>query len=154
MITFLLLLGAMSVYGQGGHNHGHEHSCIHNNHQQRTASQVVASVIDDMEKDGDGTLSPTEVTDEFVTNYDKDDNGEVSEDEFVHQWHHRYHDVRPFAGYLFHHFDMNDDLKLTDKDVVAMQVFLDADGDGKVSIAEFQASMMSLYKNCVSSHGH
>ncbi|XP_048251880.1 uncharacterized protein LOC124135275 [Haliotis rufescens] len=154
MIVFLLLLGAASVYGQGhGHGHGHVHSCIHNNHQQMTANQVIASVIVDMEKDGDGAVTQAEVMAEFVTKYDHDGNGEISEDEFVKQWHHHYHDEHDFASYLFHHFDINDDLKLTDGDIAALELSLDIDGDGNVSVSEFQAYLTNLYTNCVTHHG-
>lgn len=60
-----------------GHGHGHVHSCIHNNHQQMTANQVIASVIVDMEKDGDGAVTQAEVMAEFVTKYDHDGKGET-----------------------------------------------------------------------------
>ncbi|XP_067672088.1 uncharacterized protein [Haliotis asinina] len=155
MITFLLLLGAVSVYGQGGHghDHGHNHSCIHNNHQQKTAKQVIVSVIIDLDENGDGDLEAKEVLAQFAANYDKDGSGDVSEDEFVHQWHHTYHDTHPFAGYLFHNFDMDNDNKLTDKDVTAMEQALDTNGDGKLSIAEFETAMTRLYTDCVTTKG-
>ncbi|XP_046356450.2 uncharacterized protein LOC124135228 [Haliotis rufescens] len=155
MIAFLLLIGTVAVYGQD-HNdgHSHNHSCIHNNQQQLEANQVITSVIADMEKDGDGIVEPTEVKTEFVTKYDKDMSGDVSEDEFVKQWHQRYQDDPDFAGYLFHHFDVNDDLKLTDSDIVALDKGLDTDGDGRVSVAEFQTYLTNLYTNCVPSHAH
>ncbi|XP_071093554.1 uncharacterized protein [Haliotis cracherodii] len=155
MIALLLLLGTASVYGQGssGHGHAHAHTCIHNNHQQLIASQVIALVIADMEKDGDGVIDQAEVTAEFVTRYDHDGNGDITEDEFVKQWHQQYHDEHDFAGYLFHHFDVNNDLNLTASDVAALELSLDTDGDGKVSVAEFQTFMTNLYKNCVSFHG-
>ncbi|XP_067672100.1 uncharacterized protein [Haliotis asinina] len=153
MITFLLLLGAVSVYGQGGHGHGQNHSCIHNNHQQMTANQVITKVIADLDTDGDGDLTAKEVLAEFAANYDKDASGDISEDEFVHQWHGTYHDTHPFAGYLFKNFDMDSDNTLTDKDVAAMELALDTDGDGKLSVAEFRTAMTRLYTACVSTHG-
>ncbi|XP_071093555.1 calmodulin-like [Haliotis cracherodii] len=155
MIAFLVLIGIVAVYGQDPTDgHHHHHSCIHNNQQQLKATQVITSVIADMEKDGDGIVEQTEVKTEFLTKYDKDMSGDVSEDEFVKQWHQRYHDEHDFAGYLFHHFDANDDLKLTDSDVVALEKGLDTDGDGRVSVAEFQTYLTNLYTNCVPSHGN
>ncbi|XP_067648858.1 uncharacterized protein [Haliotis asinina] len=159
MIAFLVLIGSVAVYGQGqGHDHDHDHgphhnhSCIHNNHQQLQADQVIVNIIADMEKDGDGIVEQTEVEQEFVQKYDQDNSGDVSEDEFVKQWHHQYHDAHDFAGYLFHHFDSNDDHKLTAIDIVNFVKGADSDGNGRVSIAEFQSFLKNLYVNCVSSH--
>ncbi|XP_046574996.1 uncharacterized protein LOC124283028 [Haliotis rubra] len=133
MIAFLVLIGSVAVYGQGqsqghAHAHAHNHSCIHNNHQQLQADQVIISIIADMEKDGDGIVEQTEVEKEFVEKYDHDKSGDVSEDEFVKQWHQQYHDAPDFAGYLFHHFDSNSDHKLSTIDIVNFVKSADADG--------------------------
>ncbi|XP_046356455.2 uncharacterized protein LOC124135233 [Haliotis rufescens] len=153
MIAFLVLIGSVAVYGQH-HGQAHNHSCIHNNHHQLLSSQVVSNVIADIDKDGDGIVEPTEVKAEFVARYDVDKNGNITEDEFVKQWHQHYHDDRDFVGYLFDNFDVNDDMSLTDSDLVAWSKNLDTDGNGEISIAEFQHYMMNLYTNCVTAHGN
>ncbi|XP_046575041.1 uncharacterized protein LOC124283067 [Haliotis rubra] len=150
MIAFLVLIGSVAVYGQG-QGHIHNHSCAFNNHHQIAEKQVVVNIIADMDKDGDGIVELPEVNAEFISRYDVDKDGEVLENEFVRQWHQRYHDDRDFVGYLFHNFDTNDDQKLTAADLAALAKTLDADGNGQVSSAEFQSFMINLYVNCVPS---
>ncbi|XP_046356453.2 calcium-dependent protein kinase 31-like [Haliotis rufescens] len=149
MIAFLVLIGSVAVYGK----HGHNHSCIHTNHDHLLSSQVVSNVIADIDKDGDGIVEPTEVQ-HFVAGYDLDKNGNITESEFTLQWHRHYLDVRDFVGYLFQNFDMNNDMRLTDSDLVAWSKNLDTDGNGEISIAEFRTYMMNLYTNCVTAHAN
>ncbi|XP_046575040.1 uncharacterized protein LOC124283066 [Haliotis rubra] len=150
MIAFLVLIGSVAVYGQD-HGHHHNHSCTHVNNQHVLAKQVVINIVADMDKDGDGIVELPEVNAEFISRYDPDKDGKVPEDDFVKQWHQRYHDDGDFVGYLFHHFDKDDDENLTANDLAALAKTLDTDGNGQVSVAEFQSFMINLYVNCVPS---
>ncbi|XP_071093552.1 calmodulin-like [Haliotis cracherodii] len=141
-----LLLGSAAVHGLA-HNL-RQQGCIQTS-LNFSPYLAVRNIINDMDKNGDGTLEQSEVVSEFVTRYDSDNNSEISEAEFVIQWILRYHDGRDFAIYLFHHFDKNDDLKLTSADFLGLQAEIDSNGDGKLSNAEFQTFMLDIYKNCV-----
>ncbi|XP_067664821.1 uncharacterized protein [Haliotis asinina] len=142
----LLVLASVAAYS---HAHSPRQSgCAHNG-IFFTPNEVVGKTIMDMDKNGDGTLEQSEVVSEFVTRYDSNNNNEISEAEFVIKWMLRYHDGRDFAMYLFHHFDKNDDLKLTPADFLALRAEIDSDGDGKLSEAEFRTFMIDIYKNCV-----
>ncbi|XP_046575032.1 uncharacterized protein LOC124283054 [Haliotis rubra] len=145
-LLLVSLLGSAATYS---HAHSLRQSgCVHTG-IFFTPNGVVRNIIMDMDKNGDGTLEQGEVVSEFVTRYDSDNNGEISEAEFVIKWILRYHDGRDFAVYLFHHFDKNDDLKLTPADFLALRTEIDSDGDGKLSEAEFETFMIDIYKNCV-----
>ncbi|XP_071093251.1 uncharacterized protein [Haliotis cracherodii] len=123
------------------------HGC-HQNHHGLSEVDVIGLVTNDLDHNRDGHVTNDEFTKEFITKFDHDSNGQVSEAEFVHQWHHTYHDSKEFSKRVFEFVDVDKDGVLGIPGIGKAIAAFDSNGDSRLSYGEVKAALLTIYTNC------
>ncbi|XP_046575030.1 uncharacterized protein LOC124283053 isoform X2 [Haliotis rubra] len=144
MLALAVLLLAAVAYGQ--------EKCIHSNAMQHTADVVILRALNDMDQNGDGIVTDSEILNEFVSKFDHDGSLSISRAEFVKQWHETYHDSTDFAAFIFTKFDTTGDGTLGLFDVSGLKSKVDTNHDGKITDVEFTIFLTHAYNECVQTH--
>ncbi|KAL3856258.1 hypothetical protein ACJMK2_011032 [Sinanodonta woodiana] len=104
-----------------------------------TVDQVAGLVLHDLDANGDGLVSESELIQELFRKWDSNNDLKVSHEEFVHHWVNTYHDHPDTTNTFFHNLDTDHDRFLTMTDIISHLPELDQNHDNHVTLSEFNA---------------